>query len=364
MNECRWMQVITLVIVLVTCLTISIVERSWAEERSDLGYFTLIDEEGQMITMTGRELDPGDQYIAGDNRLFEVVGTEGDTVNVRFLETVQLPEITGELLGAQVGAASESEGVVAIYHTHNAESYVPSSGTESKDDGRGDILQVGRRLASAMEDQGLTVHWSDNSHIPHDGQAYIRSRRTATELLQKNPDTLLDLHRDATPPEVYETEVEGVAMSKVRLVVGRQNQNRAANLEYAKRIKAVADDMYPGLVEGIFDARGNYNQDLGPKTILLEFGAHTTSLDEAEQAAEYFAKVIPAAAGLTASTRDTAERQIGGGATRAMLWLIVVAVVLTAGFVLINRGKIGSLAGFFRREAGLGRDRDDEDDGV
>ena len=341
-------------------LVLALTIQTQAEERGDSGYFTLVDEEDRVITMTGRELDPGDHYIAGDNRLFEVVRTEADTVLVRFVETITLPTVTYEPL-AQVGSATESRGVVGIYHTHNAESYVPSSGTESKDDGEGDILQVGERLASAMEEMGLTVYWSDNSHIPHDGQAYLRSRRTATELLQKNPDTLLDIHRDATPPEVYETEVEGVPMSKVRLVVGRQNQNRAANLEYAKRIKAVADDMYPGLVEGIFDAKGNYNQDLGPKTILLEFGAHTTSLEQAEQAAEYFAKVIPAAAGLTTATKAEAERDIGGGANRALVWLIVVTAVVVIGFVLINRGRIGSLTGFFRREAGIGQNEQDDD---
>ena len=333
-----------------------------ADERGDLGYYTLVDEQEQVITMTGRELDPGDRYIAGDNRLYEVIRTEGDTVSVHYVETIELPKITEELLKADVAAAEEAQGVIGIYHTHNAESYVPTSGIESKDDGRGDILSVGKALATALEEMGLEVYWSDNSHIPHDGQAYMRSRRTAVELLQKNPDTLLDLHRDATPPEVYETEVEGVPVTKVRLVVGRQNQNRDANLEYAKRIKAVADDMYPGLIEGIFDAKGNYNQDLGPKTILLEFGAHTTSLDQAEKAAEFFAKVVPAAAGLTTGTKGEAERQIGGGASRALVWMIVAVAVVVIGFLLISQGKIGSLAGFFRREAGLGRDSDDGDE--
>ena len=349
--------------VLLTGIMLGIPYPSWADERTDLGYFTLYDEEDTVITMTGRELDPGDRYIAADNRLFEVTGIEGDVVKVGYVETIELPTITGELLGAKIGTAGENRGVVGIYHTHNAESYVPSSGTESKDNGRGDILAVGKALASELEAMGLTVYWSDNSHIPHDGQAYIRSRRTATELLQKNPDTLLDLHRDATPPEVYETEIEGLPTTKVRLVVGRQNQNRAANLEYAKRIKAVADDMYPGLIEGIFDARGNYNQDLGPKTMLLEFGAHTTSLEQAQQAAEYFAKVIPAAAGLTPDTEGAAEKQIGGGATRSLVWMVVIVAVAVVGFLLISQGRIGSLAGFFRREAGVGQRNDDEDDG-
>ncbi|HPT84136.1 MAG TPA: stage II sporulation protein P [Limnochordia bacterium] len=333
-----------------------------AEERRDGGYYTLVDESGAVITMTARELDPGDRYIAADNRLFEVVRTEGDQVLVRFVETIELPDITGELLGAQVAKAEKAGGVVGIYHTHNDESYVPTSGTESKDDGRGDVLQVGKALAAALEEQGLTVYWSDNSHIPHDGQAYVRSRRTAVELLQKDPDTLIDVHRDATPPEVYEGEVEGVPVTKVRIVVGRQNQNREANLEYAKRLKAVADKRYPGIVEGIFDAKGNYNQDLGPKTILLEFGAHTNQLDHAKQAAEFFAKVIPAAAGLTPSTQQVAQEQIGSGASRSLVWMLVIFGVVGAVFLLVTKGKIGTLAGFFRREAGLGEVDDEMDD--
>ncbi len=171
---------------------------------------------------------------------------------------------------------------------------------------------------------------------------------------------------DATPPEVYETEIEGLPSTKVRIVVGRQNQNRAANLEYAKRIKAVADKFFPpGIIEGIFDARGgNYNQDLGPKMILLEFGSHTNRLDEAEQAAEFFAKVIPAAAGLTTAERGGgAAEQVGSAAFKSLLWLVGIAVVAVLGFQLISQGKIGSPVKFFRRELGLGERDDDGGDG-
>lgn len=345
-------------VLVVSCLLLLSLPRSVGAERLDAGCFTLRDEQGRTVTMTGRELDPGDHYIAADNRLYEVVETRGDLVSIKYRETIELPDIS-DALGAQVGGAGGSQGVVGIYHTHNAESYVPTSGTEAKEDGKGDVLQVGKALASALEKQGVVVHWSPNSHLPHDGQAYLRSRRTATELLRNNPDTLIDVHRDATPPEVYETEIEGMPSTKVRIVVGRQNQNRAANLEYAKRIKAVADKFFPGIIEGIFDARGNYNQDLGPKMILLEFGAHTNRLDEAEQAAEFFAKVIPAAAGLTAAERGGAAQQMGSAATRSLLWLIGVAAVVVIGFLLISQGKIGSPLQFFRRELGLGN-RDDE----
>ena len=76
--------------------------------------------------------------------------------------------------------------MVRIYHTHNDESYVPSSGT-NPETMAGVIFSGGQALADAMENLGFTVIWSDNSHLPHDGQAYTRSRQTAMELLEKNP---------------------------------------------------------------------------------------------------------------------------------------------------------------------------------
>ena len=114
-------------------------------ERLDGGYYTLVDEDGRSITMTARHLDIGDAYIAADNKRYEVVAISGDEVQVRYTETITLPEVDSSAFRTQVGGTSPSgERVVGIYHTHNDESYVPSSGTESRDDGRGDILQVGR----------------------------------------------------------------------------------------------------------------------------------------------------------------------------------------------------------------------------
>ncbi|MBO8141579.1 MAG: stage II sporulation protein P [Firmicutes bacterium] len=348
------------------------------------GYFTWIDQDGRTITRTGIAPAPGDTYITEDNRLFEAVDVEDDgTVWAEFVEEVELPQTTAvvpesgwnglaAVLGAfgygRTGAAAPvrdgdgNRGRIGIYHSHNAESYIPDSGDEFEEPD-GAILDVGRALAEALEEQGYEVIWSDNNHLPHDGGAYQRSRATVRQLIEQGAVALIDVHRDAIPAEEYRTEVNGQNMTKVRLVVGRQNPNREANLELAKRIKAIGDEQYPGLIKGIFNARGNYNQDIGPRTILMEFGTHETSLEEAVRASQLVAEIYPAAAGLAPGTGRTAGRQIGGSAARTAVWVVVIAAAAVFGYLWINEGTPQAawarLRRFFRRESGaLGPVRD------
>lgn len=318
-------------------------------ERIDGGYYRLVDSEGREVTQTAWILAGGDQYIDEENRLYRVTGVEGDLVRVELEGSAPMPDaeqilaevsrpVSGLTALAQwLGLARRPNRVIGIYHTHSDESYVPTSGAPTK--WTGDIYQVGHALREALEEAGYEVVLSENNHNPHDGQAYMRSRRTAAELMRRRPGTLIDVHRDAIPSaEAYRTEKEGDSVARVRLVVGRQNANQEANLEYAKRLKSLADREHPGLIKGIFLAQGNYNQDLGPNTILLEFGTHTVTLAEAQRAAHLFAKVIPAAAGMAPGTSGAAEEGSGTAGWRWVGWLLLLTVVGVIAFLVVNKG--------------------------
>ncbi|NLY30145.1 MAG: stage II sporulation protein P [Firmicutes bacterium] len=322
-------------------------------ERDDGGYFTLVDEVTQEeVTKAARVLDIGDQYIDGENRCWEVSRIEGDTVYVRKISDNALEAVRVEDLHAQAGFWARLQGLlsqagkqeprrVAIYCTHSDESYIPTSGTHTKE--WGDVYKVGEALKAEFEKRGFTVSLSYNNHNPHDSQAYVRSRRTAAELLKEQPLVLIDVHRDAVPRSEYETVIEGDELAKIQLVVGQQNQNRDSNLEFAKALKARADKEYPGLVKGIFHAKGNYNQDLAPRSVLIEFGTHETSLDMATKAADLIADVLPKATG-------TAKKPIEQAATRSTGWIIALVIAAVIAFVVLNAVGWQGIRGFFGRE--------------
>lgn len=350
-----------------------------AGEEATETYYELVDEAGDVLTMTAMRLSLGDRYMSSQNREYEVVGFSGNRVLTELRGVVTLPDVSDIKVPGdpdQTSAAStttsgllsrprelfpflkaqggQGQGTIAIYHTHSDESYIPASGKASEP--KGDIYEVGKTMKETLERLGFTVVWSQANHNPHDGGAYKRSRRTVTQLMRERPVTMIDVHRDAVPPQVYQATVEGTPVTKVRLVVGRQNQNRESNLEYAKRIKALADREFPGLIEGIFRARGNYNQDIGPRMILVEVGAHTNSLERARQGAELFARIIPAAAGLTGGGANRNQSQ---AANRTTLLLLTLAAGAIVGFVLLNaelRDQVRQWFGGSRSDPEAGQD--------
>jgi len=84
-----------------------------------------------------------------------------------------------------------------------------------------------------------------------------------------------DIHRDAVPPQVYAANVKGQDITRVKFVVGRTNPNFQANLEFAKQLKTAVDKKHPDVVQGILIAKSDFNQDLAPRAMLIEVGAHT-----------------------------------------------------------------------------------------
>ncbi len=324
------------------------IDELWEEWLEPGQYMTMLTPEGEIITQTGRRIYEGDEYLTSDNRLYRVIEVKDDLAYTELVaekvdlaeEFVSLRQIR-EALGLSAVQAQEQDdksGLIGIYHTHNAESYIPTDGTDSID-GKGGIHAVGTGFASSLKDLGVSVDYSENLHLPHDRGAYRRSRNTVLELLAQNPDAIFDVHRDAAPQNAYAANIDDEWITQIQFVVGRQNQNLGVNRQYAQSLKAAADQLYPGLVKGIFYARGNYNQDLSPLNLLLEVGAHTNSRDAAIRGISLFAEVVDFYFyGPRDKERDTLSTKGSHSAIRTILWIMLFIVATGVTYYIINAG--------------------------
>lgn len=241
----------------------------------DSTVWQLITEDGQILTEICYEPESGDQYIAADDLQYEVVSVQENRAIVTLTGKTVLPDVSWLDADTALPVAMISRKI-AMYCTHSDESYEPSDGTYSTTE-RGSIYQVAGALAEALAQRGIESTVADTLHHPHDAGAYRRSRQTAIQLIGEGmPDALIDIHRDGIPdPDSYRVTIGGETVSKIRLLVGRGNQNAEVNKEFALMIKAVADRVYPGLIKDIYMGKGTFNQDLLPHSILFECGTYT-----------------------------------------------------------------------------------------
>lgn len=312
-------------------------------ERTDGKYYTINDEHNKPLAYTVHLLYPGDEYITADNLRYQITGIKGDIALSRLIgkeAAVALKPFPATVAGAS-GQVAAGQQEVAIYHTHSDESYDSSDGSSSIY-AHGGIFQVGDAFTLKLKTEGFKVLHSLRSHDPHDANAYMRSRRTAVELLKTGPAALFDVHRDSGPANVYSTTVNGQSATKVRFVLGRGNPHASANLQFAKEIKAAEDKLHPGVVQGILLTQGNFNQDLTPRALLIEVGANTNSKDAAERGVSFFSDAIPQVLGSAATGNRPSVELPATGTNRAswnaVLWLAVIVGGALIVFLFINAG--------------------------
>lgn len=360
------------------------------------GYYTVNTEDGHLLFTYAGQVTAGDEYISGDNKRYRIIEVnDGNrTGTARFIEDVVLWAGYDSSILRNV-SAQEGQKKVALYCTHTDESYVKGDGTEAKPE-KGGIIDVANELCEALKKKGVDAVVDDTSHDPHDAGAYRRSRASAMNLMESvQPDLLLDIHRDGIPdPKEYEENIKGDEVSKCRFVLGRSNQNKAANEDTVKKIKKIADETHPGLIKDIYIGKGSYNQDLTPNSMIIEVGTHTIEKDKALKTTDLIADVIAEYLGASGGQsqdqqgqsqgqnndqnqnqgqaqgqsaqpqpQQQSTRQQGTGRTAASSIAWIVGIVGGAGLVFLLiatvRGQRKERVGnFFKEVSGMGKHRD------
>lgn len=188
-----------------------------------------------------------------------------------------------------------------IYHSHNIESYKPTSGkTHIYDNPEQTVVRVGAHLADELAKLGVKVAHSRTDNSSKDfTAAYATALKTVTAALQDNPSTeyVIDLHRDAGPRSATTMVLQGQSIARLYLVVGANEKlghpNWEKNYQYAQRLHKKLEELYPGLSRGILVRdTARFNQHVRDKSLLVEVGGENNTMDEALRATTCLAKAM------------------------------------------------------------------------
>ncbi len=259
-----------------------------AFSNTETNYTVFTQDDDFLCELTNVEV--GDVYISKSFKQYQIylVDEISKTAKAKFLKQIDKPNITKK--GNQSIDTTVNKKI-ALYLTHNAESYLIGDGTDSIY-GKGGVHDIAKQLAFELKQKGVSANLSETLHLPHDTLAYARSKKTAEKLLLGKPDAIFDIHRDGASRRTYAKVKDGKEHSTVRIVVGQANPNQQKNLTFAMWLMAVAETMHPWLFLDIYFAKGHYNQNLYEKSLLFEMGTHTIEKDLVMQTVKPLASVI------------------------------------------------------------------------
>ena len=202
-----------------------------------------------------------------------------------------------KLLKQDMTLAKDADGPqILIYHTHSLEGYRDSKSGDLNES----MVGLGDYLTELLTERyGYKVLHDRNTYDSDRDRAYGVAGPALEQLLAENPsiEIVIDLHRDGVPEDVYLlTEVNDTVMAPVMFFNGLSytntsgpvsalnNPNLSANLAFSLQMELLASEYYPGFTRGIYLKGLRYNLHYCPRSLLVEVGAQTNSLQEAMNA--------------------------------------------------------------------------------
>ena len=151
-------------------------------------------------------------------------------------------------------------------------------------------------IASVIEEGSVTDILKQNNW------SYARSYDASKILIEnkiKEQDykLIIDLHRDAIPLNYTLLEYNEKKYAKILFVVGAEHEGYEQNLALANTLNDLLNKEVPNITRGISKKSGTgvngiYNQNLSPKSVLIELGGQYNEIEELNNTIEVLAKVI------------------------------------------------------------------------
>lgn len=214
-----------------------------------------------------------------------------------------------DLLGRSMKIDQSTGGPkVLIFHTHSQEEFADST----PGDPSTSIVGIGEYLCQLLNEKGIeTIHDTGVYDIIN-GQldrssAYENAEASVRPIIEANPtlEVAIDLHRDGVAEGTHlVTEVNGKPTAKIMYFNGlsrtRTNGDIAYlynpyiqdNLAFSLQMELASESRYPGFARHIYLRGYRYNLHLLPKSLLVEAGAQTNTVEEMKNAMEVLADTL------------------------------------------------------------------------
>ena len=198
---------------------------------------------------------------------------------------------------------------ILIFHTHSQETFTDSVAGDPSTS----IVGVGEYLTQILKQKyGLNVIHDSSVYDYVNGvldrsKAYDYSEAGIKKILEANPsiEVVIDLHRDGVADTTHlVTDVNGKQTAKVMFFNGLSytnlngdisylyNPNRDDNLAMSLQMQLLGNTYYPGYLRRIYVNAYRYCLHLRGKSMLIEAGAQTNSVEEEMNAMEPLADVL------------------------------------------------------------------------
>lgn len=200
-------------------------------------------------------------------------------------------------------AAGADQPQILIHHTHSLEGYADSTGDPSTS-----IVGVGEYLTLLLRERyGFNVIHDTGAYDVEDHQnAYAHAGPAIERILAENPsiEVVIDLHRDGIKEGHLVTDVNGKQTAKIMFFNGLSRTTSNGDLDYlynpylkenlalSLQMKLAAEEYYPGFARSNYLKGYRYNLHYAPKSMLIEVGAQTNTVQEAMNAMEPLADLL------------------------------------------------------------------------
>lgn len=221
--------------------------------------------------------------------------------------TIDSSQLNAEaLLGKSMKLEGGNENVqILIYHTHSQEAYADSTPGDTSTG----VVGVAEYLTTLLrENYGYNVmHHTGEYDVKDRDNAYSYAGPALEQILAENPsiEVVIDLHRDGVADTTHlVSEVNGKQTAQIMFFNGLSrttsngdiaylaNPYLEDNLAFSFQMKLAAEEYYPGFARANYLKGYRYNLHYRPKSLLVEVGAQTNTLEEAMNAMEPLAEIL------------------------------------------------------------------------